>query len=100
MADEAVTLRMSRVQAIVGTVAGIVSIAGALFSLTPFARAVNTGELVATVGVVGRSSGPHLHWSNRIAPGQPTKLALFQVPGKGSCYEPQEGDDLTSNNKP
>ena len=44
---------MSRVQAIVGTVAGIVSIAGALFSLTPFARAGNTGELVATVQEAG-----------------------------------------------
>ena len=40
---------LSRVQAIVGTLAGIVSITGALFSLTPFARAGNTGQLVATV---------------------------------------------------
>jgi len=40
---------LSRIQAIVGTVAGVVSIAGAVFSVTPFARSVNTGELVATV---------------------------------------------------
>jgi hypothetical protein len=40
---------LSRIQAIVGTVAGVVSIAGAAFSVTPFARSVNTGALVATV---------------------------------------------------
>ena len=42
-------LSLSRVQAIVGTLAGIVSIAGALFSISPFARSANIGELVATV---------------------------------------------------
>jgi hypothetical protein len=40
---------LSRIQAIVGTVAGVVSIAGAVASVTPFMRSANTGELVATV---------------------------------------------------
>jgi hypothetical protein len=44
---------LSRVQAIVGTLAGIASIASALSSFTPFARARNTGELVATVSEAG-----------------------------------------------
>lgn len=39
---------LSRVQAIVGTLAGMISIAGALVSISPFARSAN-GELVATV---------------------------------------------------
>jgi len=39
---------LSRIQAVVGTLAGIISIAGAVSSLTPFFRS-NTGELVATV---------------------------------------------------
>jgi hypothetical protein len=44
---------LPRLQAIVGTVAGIVSIAGAFCSLTPFARSASTGELVATVREAG-----------------------------------------------
>jgi hypothetical protein len=40
---------LSRVQAIVGTVAGILSIGGALLSVSPFAQAFANGELVATV---------------------------------------------------
>jgi hypothetical protein len=44
---------LSRLQAIVGTVAGIISIAGAFCSLTPFARSASTGELVATVREAG-----------------------------------------------
>jgi len=40
---------LSRVQAIVGTVAGILSIGGALLSVSPFAQAFTKGELVATV---------------------------------------------------
>jgi hypothetical protein len=45
----AVGVSLSRLQAIIGTLAGIVSIAGALFSVTPFAQAFTKGELVATV---------------------------------------------------
>ena len=44
---------LSRVQAIVGTVAGIISIGGAVFSISPFAQTSNTGELVATVQEAG-----------------------------------------------
>jgi hypothetical protein len=46
-------LSLSRVQAIVGTLAGIASIAGAAFSLMQFARPANTGELVAIVQTAG-----------------------------------------------
>ena len=42
-------MSLSGVQAIVGTLAGIVTIAGALFSVSPFAQAFTTGQLVATV---------------------------------------------------
>ena len=45
----ALALSFSRVQAIVGTLAGILSIAGAAFSLVPFARPANTGDLVTIV---------------------------------------------------
>lgn len=45
----ALALSFSRFQAIVGTLAGIVSIAGAAFSLAPFARSANTGDLVTIV---------------------------------------------------
>jgi len=44
---------LSRVQAIVGTVAGIISIAGAVFSISPLAQTASTGELVATVQEAG-----------------------------------------------
>lgn len=47
------SVSLSRVQAIVGTSAGIISITGAVFSFTPFARPANTGELVATVQEAG-----------------------------------------------
>jgi hypothetical protein len=43
----------SRVQAIIGTLAGIVSIAGALLSLVQFARPASTGNLVAIVQTAG-----------------------------------------------
>ena len=42
-------LTLSRVQAVVGTLAGIISVVGAAFSLVQFARPANTGELVAIV---------------------------------------------------
>jgi len=48
---------LSRVQAIVGTLAGILSIAGALFSVSPFAQSFTTGELVATVQEAGSHRG-------------------------------------------
>jgi hypothetical protein len=44
-----VGVSLSRLQAVIGTVAGIVSIAGALFSVTPLAQAFTRGELVTTV---------------------------------------------------
>jgi Carboxypeptidase regulatory-like domain len=44
---------LSRVQSIVATVTGIISIAGAVFSISPFAHASTTGELVATVQEAG-----------------------------------------------
>ena len=40
---------LSRVQSLVATLAGIVSIAGAVLSVSPLAHALNTGELVTTV---------------------------------------------------
>ncbi len=48
---------LSRVQAIVGTVAGIISIAGAVFSISPLAQASTSGELVATVQEAGSHVG-------------------------------------------
>jgi hypothetical protein len=48
-------LSFSRVQAVVGTLAGIVSVAGALFSLVGFIRPANTGELIAVVQEAGSS---------------------------------------------
>jgi hypothetical protein len=39
---------LSRVQAIVGTVAGAVTIVGALFSVSPLAQAFTSGELIVT----------------------------------------------------
>lgn len=44
---------LSRVQAIVGISAGIISITGAVFSMTPFARSASSGQLVATVQEAG-----------------------------------------------
>jgi carboxypeptidase family protein len=42
-------LSLSRVQAVIGTLAGIASITGAAFSLLQLARPANTGDLVAIV---------------------------------------------------
>lgn len=42
-------MTLSRVQSLVATLAGIVSISGALLSVPPLARAFSTGQLVATV---------------------------------------------------
>jgi hypothetical protein len=47
---------LSRVQAVVGTLAGVVSIAGAVVSVTPLARST-TGQLVATVQEAGSHRG-------------------------------------------
>ena len=46
-------LSLSRVQSVVGTLAGIASVTGAAFSLVQFARPANTGELVAIVQAAG-----------------------------------------------
>jgi hypothetical protein len=46
-------LSLSRVQAVVGTLAGIVSVTGAVVSLVEFARPANTGALVAIVQAAG-----------------------------------------------
>lgn len=48
---------LTRVQAIIGTLAGIISIAGALFSVSPFAQAPANGQLVATVQDAGSHRG-------------------------------------------
>ena len=47
------TPSFSRVQGFIGTLAGIVSIAGALFSVVQFFRPTNTGELVTVVQEAG-----------------------------------------------
>jgi hypothetical protein len=44
---------LSRVQAVVGTLAGLASVVGAVFSLVQFARPADTGELVAMVQAAG-----------------------------------------------
>jgi hypothetical protein len=46
-------LTLSRLQAIVGTMAAIASVTGAAFSLVQFARPAKTGELVAVVQAAG-----------------------------------------------
>jgi len=46
-------LSLSHVQAVVGTLAGILSIAGAVFSLVQLARPANTGDLVTIVQAAG-----------------------------------------------
>jgi hypothetical protein len=48
---------LSRVQAIVGTLAGLISIGGALISVSPLAHAFTKGELVATVQEAGSHRG-------------------------------------------
>ena len=46
-------LSFSRIQAVVATLAGIVSVLGAVFSVVQFARPASTGELVAIVNAAG-----------------------------------------------
>ena len=46
-------LSLSRFQAVVGTLAGIVSIVGAMFSMVQFVRPANTGDLVTIVQATG-----------------------------------------------
>jgi hypothetical protein len=46
-------LSLSRCQAVVGVLAGITSITGAVFSLVPVARPANTGDLVTIVQAAG-----------------------------------------------
>ena len=46
-------LTLSRLQAIVGTMAAIASVTGAAFSLVQFARPADTGKLVAIVQAAG-----------------------------------------------
>ena len=46
-------LSLSRFQAVVGTLAGVATIAGAGFSLVQFARPANTGDLVTVVQAAG-----------------------------------------------
>ena len=46
-------ISLSRFQAVVGTVAGVISIAGAGFSVVQFVRPGNTGNLVAVVQAAG-----------------------------------------------
>lgn len=53
----AAAVSLTRVQAIIGTVAGIISIAGALFSVSPFAQVFSDGQLVATVQDAGSHRG-------------------------------------------
>jgi len=50
-------LTLSRLQAIVGTMAAIASVTGAAFSVVQFARSANTGELVAIVQAAGSRRG-------------------------------------------
>jgi hypothetical protein len=45
-------LSLSRIQAVVATLAGVVSVGGAAFSVVQYARPGNTGELVAIVRAV------------------------------------------------
>ena len=73
---------------------------------------VKRGEHLAGVGVVGVSSGPHLHFATRTQPkpGGTTFLARFEalvwIPLDlgpeilNYCYVPAELDILRSNNKP
>jgi hypothetical protein len=46
-------LSLSRIQAIIGTLAGLASVTGAAFSVVQFVRPANTGELVAIVQAAG-----------------------------------------------
>lgn len=49
----ALGLSLSRIQPVVGTMAGLASLTGAAFSVVQFARPARTGELVATVQAAG-----------------------------------------------
>ena len=49
-------LSLSRIQAIVGTLAGLASIIGVVFSLLQIARPADTGELVTIVQAAGSAS--------------------------------------------
>ena len=51
------SLSLSRIQAIVATLAGITSLVGAVFSVVQFAGPGTTGELVATVHAAGSPRG-------------------------------------------
>jgi hypothetical protein len=46
-------LSLSRIQAVVGTLAGLASVTGAVFSMVEFTRPANTGRLVAIVQTAG-----------------------------------------------
>ncbi len=67
---------------------------------------VKRGEQLAVVGLVGPTTGPHLHFATRTAPkpGGVTFLARFEAVNPFApslllkCYVPQEGDFLRSNN--
>ena len=66
---------------------------------------VQRGAPIGVVGVVGNTSGPHLHWAERILADQCcTHLALFEAVNPNDptqlleCYEPMPGDQLRSNN--
>ena len=48
---------LSRAQAIIGALAGIVSIGGAVISLVQYAHPANTGDLVAVVQAAGSRGG-------------------------------------------
>jgi len=80
-----------------------------LFSVLPeVGDLVLRGEQIAVVGLVGPTTGPHLHFATRTEPkpGGTTFLAKFEaLVFDGSqlqltgCYVPQQGATLVSNNK-
>jgi hypothetical protein len=75
---------------------------------------VPRGAVVGKIGVTGRTTGPHLHFAEKVDPGGQncvfspvvgggcTRLALFETDAGGGwvgeCYEPKKGDSMTSNN--
>ena len=62
-------LSFSRIQTLVATLAGIVSVSGAAWSVVDFARGGNTGELVAVVQAAG---------SHRIVPDATVEILTMQ----------------------